>query len=308
MSARLFQFWNWVIELFDRRGLDRRELSRRLGLKDKQSLRVSRDYTTFRIAKKSGKARQISAPNSELKELQRRILRRVLARLNPHPLATGFRKGVSFVDNARIHQSQSVIVKIDLVNFFPAIKREKVMRYFRQIGWNRATTRLLADLTTFEDALPQGAPTSPALSNLVNFSLDLRIAKLVSNQGGIYTRYADDITISFSQSQIVNLKPLIAIVFSVIRETGYEPHLGKKFNVRRSHQRQVVNGLVVNDRANLPRETRRWLRAVRHRAEIFQRGGYLVAPPTLTRNQLAGWRALQIMIERGQGRVPSPSE
>jgi len=105
--------------------------------------------------------------------------------------------------------------------------------------------------------------------------------------------------VSFSRDQTVDLKPLLALTFSVIRELGYEPHVGKKFDVRRPHQRQTVNGLVVNDRANLPRETRRWLRAVRHRTEVYHQGGFLVPPPTLTKRQLAGWQALQTMIDRG---------
>ena len=298
MSRRRFEFWNWLVELFDRRGFGLREFSRRIGVDPNEIANVSLKYTTYNIAKKSGKPRRIAAPNEQLKILQRKILRRLLAKLKLHPMATGFRKGVSFVDNARIHQSQALIVKIDLVDFFPSITREQVIRYFRRIGWSRATARLLGDLTTHEDSLPQGAPTSPALSNLLNYLLDARICALVSIQNGIYTRYADDITISFAKDHPVNLKPLLAMVFQIIRELGYEPHLGKKFAVRRAHQRQVVNGLVVNDRANLPRETRRWLRAVRHRSEIYRRGGFLVSPPTLTKNQLAGWHALQVMINR----------
>ena len=299
MSQRRFTFWQWLIELIDRRGLNCQELSRRLGLGLPQISGVSRDYHTFTIPKKSGKSRRITAPNNELKQLQRRILRRLLARLEPHPMATGFRKGLSFVENARIHQAQGVVIRIDLVDFFPSIHREKVTAYFRRVGWSRKASRLLADLTTCEGRLPQGAPTSPALSNLVNYELDARISKLVSNRGGIYSRYADDITVSFSRDQTVDLKPLLALTFSVIRELGYEPHVGKKFDVRRPHQRQTVNGLVVNDRANLPRETRRWLRAVRHRTEVYHQGGFLVPPPTLTKRQLAGWQALQTMIDRG---------
>ena len=299
MSHKRFAFWQWLGDLFDRRGFNRQELCRRLGLGLPQITAVSRDYHTFTIAKKSGKGRSIAAPNKKLKHLQRVILRRLLAKLDPHPMSTGFRKGISFVENARVHQSQGVVVKIDLVDFFPSITREKVYAYFRQIGWNRKASRLLADLTTYEGKLPQGAPTSPALSNLVNYRLDARISKLASNRGGIYSRYADDITLSFSRDQEVDLKPLLAMTFAVIRELGYEPHVGKKFDVRRAHQRQTVNGLVVNDRANLPRETRRWLRAVQHRTEMYHQGGFLVAPPTLTKSQLAGWQALQTMIDRG---------
>lgn len=308
MSQGRFAFWNWCVDLFDRRSFNRKELVRRLGMDINKIAAVPKNYHSFTVAKKSGKRRQVAAPNRELKQLQRKILRRLLAKLNPHPMTTGFRKGVSFVDNARIHQSQAIVIRIDLVDFFPSIKKERVFAYFRQIGWNRRTSDLLADLTTHQGQLPQGAPTSPALSNLVNYELDARISKLVSNRGGIYSRYADDITISFSPGQAFDLKPLLALTFMAIRSSGYEPHVGKKFDVRRPHQRQTVNGLVVNDRANLPRETRRWLRAVRHRTEIYHQGGFLAPPPTLTKRQLAGWQSLESMINRGQATADDSSQ
>ncbi len=93
------------------------------------------------------------------------------------------------------------------------------------------------------------------------------------------------------------LDQLIAQMIRTIREHGYRPHFKTKFDVRRAHQRQVVTGLVVNDRANLPRETRRWLRAVEHRSKVYKTGGTFCHPPTLTEDQLQGWRSLRKMIE-----------
>ena len=86
-------------------------------------------------------------------------------------------------------------------------------------------------------------------------------------------------------------------VLEHIRRAGYTPHLGRKFDVRRRHQRQIVTGLVVNEVANLSREKRRWLRAVEHRMKLKNAGGYVGPKPTLTEEELNGWRSLRKMID-----------
>src|SRR5262249_47463637 len=177
-------------------------------------------------------------------------------------------------------------------------------------GWNREAAWLLARLSTYQGGLPQGAPTSPRLSNLVNGRLDARLAKLAAYSGprqyrnlrtgerivgtsnytrATYTRYADDLTFSFDADDPQGIHELIWQVQRIVEQEGYKLHLGKKLKIRRRHQRQLVTGLVVNERVDLPRATRRWLRAVEHR---LARGG----PATLTPAQLAGWRGLQQMI------------
>lgn len=284
----------WLLDLIDRRGHNLKELARRLDVPVQELKGVDRTYHEFQIQKKSGKPRQIAAPNDELKQLQRKILRRLLARLKSHPQATGFQPGVSFVDNARCHQAQKVIIRIDLVDFFPSIGQDRVFKYFRYIGWQRSTARLLTELVTWRGVLPQGSPTSPRLSNLVCHGLDAWLSNIAQEFGGVYTRYADDITVSLSDDYEINI--LVARLLKAIRQFGFRPHTGKKFDIRRGHQRQVVTGLVVNEQANLPRETRRWLRAVEHRRKKYRKGGTLCPAPTLTDKQLEGWLALQNMI------------
>jgi RNA-directed DNA polymerase len=282
-------------QFFDR-GKTVEELAERVGVTVEDLENVDRSYREFTIAKKSGKRRRLHAPNDNLKSLQRKILHRLLKKLRTHRLATGFQAGVSFVDNARCHQSQAVVIRIDLVDFFPSIGRLGIERYFRKIGWNRKAACLLCDLTTHEDRLPQGAPTSPKLSNLFCYLLDVRIAQLCAHHDAVYTRYADDITISSSRNSF-DVHYILKQVTAIIRDNGFQPHFGKKFDVRRPHQRQVVTGLVVNDRANLPRETRRWLRSVEHRFRLAQQGGYVGPPPSLTEEQILGWRSLRKMID-----------
>jgi hypothetical protein len=250
-----------------------------------------------------------------------------LARLRAHPAATGFERGKSIVTNARAHQGRAVVLRFDLVDFFPSTSGQRLRKYFRRVGWNRPATEILLRLCTFEGGLPQGAPTSPRLSNLVNYRLDARLAGMAARLGGVYTRYADDITISLPEEEwnrdwtIRNGPPPIfgletsrdrirflqAFVRRVVGEGGYRLHRRKKLSVRRRHHRQEVTGLVVNDRVNLPRSTRRWLRAVEHRTRLAlekqprpsQRSSDVpLKPPTLTPAQLEGWRAYQSMIAR----------
>ena len=294
-SSVIQRIWKW----FFSRGKGIGEFANRLGMDPREIIAVDRSYREFQIRKRSGAFRKIAAPNPDLKRLQRRILKRLLARLKTHPCATGFQPGVSFVDNARCHQSQRIVIKVDLVNFFPSIDRDRIEAYFRRIGWNRKAAQLLTELTTFQGALPQGAPTSPRLSNLVNYRMDTQLAVLAEAHQGIFTRYADDITISLSDEQY-EVHRTVQSILRIVRQSGYRPHVGRKFDVRRSHQRQVVTGLVVNDRANLPRETRRWLRAVEYRIKNTSEFGGLQKPPTLSEEQLRGWKNLQRMINRSR--------
>lgn len=283
-------FLNWMSS-----GYSLKELSRRLDVPVEDLLEADVTYHQFTVPKKSGKPRCIAAPNAELKGLQRKILHRLLKKLKVHPQATGFRAGVSFVDNAMCHQAQEVVIKVDLIDFFSAIPTKRIYKYFRNIGWKRRPAKLLARLTTYRGRLPQGAPTSPKLSNVVNYLMDVNLSRVALEYGAVYTRYADDIT--FSTTDYGDLHELIGKILFRVRHAGYEPHLKRKLSVRRQHHRQVVTGLVVNEEINLPREKRRWLRSVEHRAKMKAKGGYLGPAPTLTDQQLEGWRALQKMIE-----------
>ena len=299
--------WGFFHRLFLGRGHGVEELARRLGMTGAELLAVRPAYREFTIPKRSGGARRILAPADDLKVLQRRILRRLLARLRAHPAATGFERGRSIVTNARAHVGQAVVVRLDLKDFFPATKAERVRRYFRKVGWNRPAARLLTRVCTFDGGLPQGAPTSPRLSNLVNYRLDARLAGLAVSQqlrnprtneplddrpiGATYTRYADDLTFSFPSDDPDAIQYVVRMARTIVADVGYELHRGHKLRVLRRHARQQVTGLVVNARVNLPRATRRWLRAVEHRAATGR-------SPTLTPAQLAGWRALQQMVAK----------
>ncbi|MFP4054195.1 MAG: reverse transcriptase family protein [Phycisphaerae bacterium] len=263
------------------------ELANRLGLSAAALESVPVGYRSFTIPKRSGGRRTLHEPVPQLKAVQRTILRRVLGKLHAHPAAMGFEKGRSIVDNALMHTGAKVVLKMDVKDFFPSTRGERVWLFFRRIGWDEAACDLLTRLTTREDGLPQGAPTSPRLSNLVNYELDVRLDAAAARCDAWYTRYADDLTFSVRCEQSTEAL-LTSMVPVVLREYGYRLNRRKTRLLRRHHS-QRVTGLTVNDKVGLPRETRRRLRAIRHRLDTGR-------PATLSEEQMAGWDALEQMI------------
>ena len=324
----------WFRRLFDPTpppakagGLNVAELCRRLDV-DEATLRGTPvEYRAFEVPKRTGGTRTIHAPAAPLKALQRRVLRRLLARLSAHAAATAYERGQSIATHAARHVGRAVVVKLDLHDFFGSTPARRVDDYFRTIGWDADAAGLLARLCTHGGALPQGAPTSPRLSNLVNVRLDARLAALAGRFGATYSRYADDLTFSCPESAPIPLRSiavykqagllqrweqtgsiapppriadrvpnlLVNAAGFIVEDEGYRLHRRKKLVIARSHQRQVVTGLVVNDRLNLPRRTRRLLRAVEHRKATGRAA-------TMTDERLAGWRALRRMVEAQRDR------
>ena len=270
------------------------QLAQRLKLSESELAAVPIKYQQFQIPKRSKGVRKILAPVPQLKSVQRQILRRVLGGLKIHPCATGFSRGHSIVSNALPHVRKAAVVRMDLKDFFPSTTAKRVKLFFEAIGWNSEASDLLTRLCTHDGALPQGAPTSPKLSNLLNQRLDARLARLAEALDASYTRYADDITYSLETDTAGAIRHLVHFTAIVAREEGYQVHQREKLYVRRRKDRQVVTGLVVNERINLPREIRRWLRSVEH----HQQTGRKIS---ITNEQLAGWRSLQSMIQWQSG-------
>ncbi len=264
------------------------ELCRRLGMTEQQLRATPIAYRTFEIRKARGGMRTIKSPVEPLKKVQRMILCRLLRRLRAHPCATGFEAGHSIVTNALPHVGHELVIKLDIRDFFASTSATRVETYFRRIGWNADAAAILTQLCTHEGALPQGAPTSPRLSNLLNFPLDQRLAAVAQKLDLVYSRYADDMTFSGDCDER-RKNDVIRLVKQIASEYGYTLHTDKKLRIARRGDRQMVTGLVVNDKVSLPRSTRRRLRAIEHHIRIGK-------PATLTPQQLAGWRALSAMI------------
>jgi retron-type reverse transcriptase len=248
-------------------------------------------YTRFRIPKKSGGTREISAPHRDLAAAQRWILENVLAKLPPEAPSHGFVPGRSTVTNARPHVKRAVVVNLDLKDFFPSVTFPRVRGIFEGLGYSPAVATIFALLATEAPrktveydgkryhvavgprALPQGASTSPALSNRVARRLDRRLAGLAAKLGWTYTRYADDLTFSGDthvpkgEKNPKSVAWLLARTRHILEDEGFEVN-EKKLRVQRRNAAQVVTGIVVNEKPSAGREERRRLRAILHRARF----------------------------------------
>jgi RNA-directed DNA polymerase len=241
-------------------------------------------YHRYEIAKKTGGVRFISAPKPALALAQRWVLHEILRKLEPEPEAHGFVPGRSIVTNAAPHSSRAVVINLDLKDFFPSITFRRVKGLFHKIGYGEHIATLLAllctepprvpavlDGKTYHVALgarvlPQGACTSPDITNALCRRLDRRLAGLACRHGFVYTRYADDLTFSGDATRAVGR--LLRSVRSIVREEGLTEHPSKT-HVMRSGGRQEVTGLTVNDRPSVSRDELRRLRAVLHNAARF---------------------------------------
>jgi len=240
------------------------------------------------VAKARGGWRLLEAPKPRLKRIQRWLLDNVLSAIPPSDVAHGFVAGRGVRTFVAPHVGRAVLVRIDLADFFASVSRARVAALFRRVGYPRRVAAALAGLCTaptpervlaehpragvdlaqrflmnarLRDAhLPQGAPTSPALSNLAAWRLDRRLAALAAGFGATMTRYADDLAFSGDQAFGRSLRFFFARVGAIALEEGFRVN-HRKTRVMRHGRRQALCGVVVNDTANLPRRERDRLRA-----------------------------------------------
>lgn len=231
------------------------------------------------LQKSSGGVRVIEAPKAQLNAVQRRVLDQILNNVPLHDAAFGFVAGRSCLDGAAQHVREEMVVGFDLADFFPSVGMGRVFGVFRMLGYPEAVARVLTGLCTNRTParvvgslgaevralyrtphLPQGAPSSPALVNLVAFGLDCRLHGLARRLGARYTRYADDLT--FSGDRGVE-RILLEAVPKIVRECGFAVRR-EKTRVMPSTGRQVVTGIVVNERLNVARAEFDRIKAVIH--------------------------------------------
>jgi hypothetical protein len=242
-------------------------------------------YRRFAIPKRGGGERAIWAPLPRLKAAQHWILHHIAEKLPVHGAAHGFLPGRSTRTNAAAHTGARVVLKMDLKDFFPSVTLRRVKGIFRKAGYREQIATLLALLCTEAPreiveldgqtyyvalgprCLPQGAPTSPALTNTLCLRLDRRLTGLARRLGWRYTRYADDLTFSlpFAHRGKPGLGTLIGQVRRIVEAEGFRLRPDKT-RVHRHGGRQQVTGLVVNGNGppRVPRRLRRLLRAAIH--------------------------------------------
>jgi len=244
--------------------------------KDRPQLR---HYHYRVLAKRSGRIRLIEAPKPRLKKLQRQILALILARIPPHSTAHGFLKGRSIKTFIAPHVGQRVILRMDLMDFFPSISGARIQTVFRTMGYPESVADLLGGICTnaaprdvwikpefdsnvsqlrearalyAQPHLPQGAPTSPALANLCAYRVDCRMAGLAKSVDARYTRYADDLAFSGGEAFELCVDRFSTHVAAVLHQEGFAVH-HRKTRIMRQGVRQHLAGLVANQRVNVIR-------------------------------------------------------
>ncbi|HEY3325487.1 MAG TPA: reverse transcriptase domain-containing protein [Planctomycetota bacterium] len=241
-------------------------------------------YVCFQVPKRNGKVRTLSAPHKDLAHCQEWILRNILDRTKMHPAAHGFIVKHSTLTNAVPHVAQDVVVNSDLKDFFPTITFPRVRGIFQGLGYSPAAATILALLCTeaprrkveFDGktyhvatgprALPQGACTSPALSNLIASRMDARLSAIAAKLGWNYSRYADDLTLSAKGEPAAKTGYVLARIRHIAQDEGFAVN-EEKTRVQRRNVAQSVTGIVVNQRPGVPRKLARRIRAILHRAK-----------------------------------------
>lgn len=238
---------------------DEIHLGQLTGISYEYMIKVANDanyfYKSFRIRKKNGGTRKISEPLPNLKIIQNWILNEILYKVKVHPSAKAYIKNVSLRDNVKFHRNQDVVVKLDIVRFFNNIKLEMVYRVFKGLGYTKEVSWLLTKLCTLNGSLPQGAVTSPYLSNLVMRRFDKKIYTYCKRKLIRYTRYADDLTFSGN----LNKHHVISRVENELNKLNLKLNMNK-IRVLHKHQRQVVTGIVVNEKIQVAKVYRKEIR------------------------------------------------
>ena len=207
------------------------------------------DYIIHKIPKRDGSMRILHEPKPALKLKQRQIRRYLQARgLKGSYCAHGFIPGRSAVTHAKNHLHKRVIIKCDIEDFFGSTTRSMVSRALTNSSLDKETVKDICDICMLNNALPQGAPTSPLLSNLAFLDLDKRLSGLAKKYRAAYSRYADDMCFSGNDPQLNAILPQIKYV---VENCGYKLK-DSKTRVLRHNRSQIVTGVVVNQKLNVP--------------------------------------------------------
>ena len=198
-------------------------------------------YTKKEIPKKSGGVRELMIPAMRLRMIQQWILKNILYSIPVSRYAMGFTKRRSIVTNAKMHVGKECVVNMDMKDFFPTITQEQVFKVFYYYGYTIGVSYMLSRLCTVDGKLPQGAPTSPYLSNIICLKLDKRLSNLARSYEAEYSRYADDITFS----GCYGVQNIILPASKIIENEGFGIN-NKKTRIAFKYEKQEVTGINVS--------------------------------------------------------------
>ncbi len=230
-------------------------------------------YTVYSVPKKDGRrVRVISQPSRKLKSLQSWILRNILDKLYSSPFSKGFEKGQSILNNASPHIGANYILNIDLEDFFDNIPSRKIYTLFHSLGYNSLVSNALTRVCSHKGSLPQGAPSSPKIANLILTKLDYRIQGYAGGKGIVFTRYADDLTLSTqSLKKIVKAKKfLCTIIPTEDLKVNY-----RKVVINGPRAKKSVTGLILSiDNVGIGREKYREIKSKIHHLAVGRTSDY----------------------------------
>ena len=250
---------------------------------------VDRSYTAFRIAKKCGGHRSISTPVTPLKMLQEKLSRVLYLAYSTKPPVHGFAHHRSIVSNASRHVGKPYILNIDIADFFPSITFPRLHGMFKAKPYNlpERVAAVLAHMCCYKQKLPQGAPTSPVVSNMLCAQMDSQLRGLARSVRWEYTRYADDMSFSPATEKKYLPQKLLDVTYSdgvmhvdvgdavrAIVEANHFHLNEEKARFLRSHRTQLVTGLVVNQRVNV---RKRWMSDLRGMVWAWEKHGLKAA-------------------------------
>lgn len=242
--------------------LDFSHLSKLLGIKAgvlaAMIYRPESFYRTFEIPKRRGGRRTIVSPHRSLLHCQKWIRENILSTLPSHGAAYAFCKGRNILQNAKNHVGNDYMIKLDLENFFDQITFGKVRELFVRVGYDKSTAFFLTSLCCLNEKIPQGASTSPMISNIVLNSLDYQLHRLCKENGINYSRYSDDMVFS---SEIPFSDDVVSGIEAIIFNAGYKINMSKS-KYYGYEKNKIVTGLhVTKETVRIPRRKRKQIRA-----------------------------------------------
>ena len=254
-------------------------------------------YTTFEIPKRNGDPRTICAPSGDLKTLQVKLTNLLWSYqksiweekgIKPN-ISHAFEKEKSIITNAKIHRNKRFVLNLDLENFFDSFHFGRVQGYFEKncnFKLPHEVAVILAQLTCYQGHLPQGAPSSPIITNLICQAMDIYLLRVAKKYKLDYTRYADDLTFSTNDRHFVEKQEkFLAEAIAAIKRAGFSIN-EKKTRLQFRDSRQEVTGLIVNKKLNVNHAYVRKTRAMAH--QLYSTGEYLIDGVPGTIRQLEG--------------------
>lgn len=234
---------------------------------------IEESYKSFEIPKKAGGTRVIDSPNKQLKRIQRQLGKKIYdihknyidQKRIASNISHGFETGKGIITNARIHKNKKYLLNIDIANFFSSINFGRVQGYFnksQEFMFSKEVSTIISQLVCYEKKLPQGAPTSPIISNLIFNIVDLRILSLAKKYKLSYTRYADDMSFSTNNRAFqTDYIEFIQELKVLLKNSGFDINESKT-RLEYYSSRQEVTGLTVNKKINARRKYIKQTRAM----------------------------------------------